>query len=51
MPITEDSVWWGKVNLSFDADKFDALEQKIVNYLSEKELYVRDAYACAERKI
>ena len=48
--ITEDSVWWGKVNLSFDADKFDALEQKIVNYLSEKELYVRDAYACADEK-
>jgi phosphoenolpyruvate carboxykinase (ATP) len=48
--ITEDSVWWGKVNLSFDADKFDTLEQKIVNYLSEKELYVRDVYACAEDK-
>ena len=47
--ITEKSVWWGSVNLSFDEDKFDALQQKIVNYLSGKELYVRDAYACADK--
>ncbi len=48
--ITEESVWWGDVNLSFDENKFDALHQKVLNYLSEKELYVRDAYACAEDK-
>ena len=48
--ITEESVWWGNVNLSFDENKFDALHQKVLNYLSEKELYVRDAYACAEDK-
>jgi len=48
--ITEESVWWGDVNLSFDENKFDALHQKVLNYLSEKELYVRDAYACADEK-
>jgi phosphoenolpyruvate carboxykinase (ATP) len=48
--ITEESVWWGDVNLSFDENKFDALHQKVLNYLSEKELYVRDAYACAEEQ-
>ena len=48
--ITEESVWWGDVNLSFDENKFDALHHKVLNYLSEKELYVRDAYACAEEK-
>ena len=48
--ITEESVWWGDINLSFDENKFDALHQKVLNYLSEKELYVRDAYACAEEK-
>jgi len=48
--ITEDSVWWGNVNLSFDENKFDTLHQKVLNYLSEKELYVRDAYACAQEK-
>ena len=46
--ITENSVWWGDVNLSFDADKFDALYNKVIAYLCRKELYVRDAYACAQ---
>ncbi|MBT4882148.1 MAG: phosphoenolpyruvate carboxykinase (ATP) [Flavobacteriales bacterium] len=48
--ITEESVWWGDVNLSFDENKFEVLHQKVLNYLSEKELYVRDAYACADEK-
>ncbi len=46
--ITNDSVWWGKINKPFDADKFDALYDKVVDYLSGKEVYVRDAYACAD---
>ena len=48
--ITENSVWWGDVNLSFDEDKFDLLHSKILDYLSGKELYVRDCYACADPK-
>ena len=48
--ITENSVWWGDVNLSFDEDKFDSLHSKILDYLSGKELYVRDCYACADPK-
>ncbi|MFP9114065.1 phosphoenolpyruvate carboxykinase (ATP) [Flavobacterium sp. RHBU_3] len=46
--ITQDRVWWGKVNIPFDADKFDALYNKMMQYLSSKELYVRDAYVCAD---
>ncbi|WP_228853677.1 phosphoenolpyruvate carboxykinase (ATP) [Aegicerativicinus sediminis] len=46
--ITEDKVWWGPVNIPFDPSKFDALYDRVVGYLSEKELYVRDAYACAD---
>ncbi|MDG1718578.1 MAG: phosphoenolpyruvate carboxykinase (ATP) [Flavobacteriales bacterium] len=48
--ISENSVWWGDVNLSFDEDKFDNLHQKILDYLCEKELFVRDSYACADQK-
>ena len=44
---TEDSVWWGDINIPFDADKFDQLHQKMVAYLADKELYVREAYAGA----
>ncbi|MDT0556396.1 phosphoenolpyruvate carboxykinase (ATP) [Patiriisocius hiemis] len=46
--ITRDKVWWGDINIPFEADKFDALYDKVTNYLSEKEVYVRDSYACAD---
>lgn len=46
--ITKDKVWWSKINLAFEPGKFDKLYDKVVDYLSEKELFVRDAYACAD---
>jgi len=46
--ITEDKVWWGNINLAFDSDKFQKLYDKVVTYLSEKEVFVRDCYACAD---
>ncbi len=46
--ITKDAIWWGNVNIKFDADKFDALLKKVTQYLSGKEVFVRDAYACAD---
>ncbi|WP_108116441.1 phosphoenolpyruvate carboxykinase (ATP) [Kordia periserrulae] len=46
--ITEDKVWWGKINIPFEPDAFDKLYDKVAAYLSEKEIYVRDAYACAD---
>ncbi len=46
--ITKDEVWWGDVNIPFDPSKFDALYNKVIAYLNEKELYVRDCYACAD---
>jgi len=46
--ITEDAIWWGNINIPFDADAFDKLYDKVTNYLSEKDVYVRDAIACAD---
>ncbi|MBN8702874.1 MAG: phosphoenolpyruvate carboxykinase (ATP) [Bacteroidetes bacterium] len=48
--ITKDTVWWGDVNYKFDADKFDKLYDKVAAYLKDKEVYVRDTYACADPK-
>jgi len=45
--ITEESVWWGNINIPFEADKFDKLYDKVVDYLSSKEIYARNAVACA----
>ncbi|TWO33806.1 phosphoenolpyruvate carboxykinase (ATP) [Seonamhaeicola sediminis] len=46
--ITKDLVWWGDVNIPFETDKFDKLYNKVVYYLSNKEVFVRDCYACAD---
>ena len=46
--ITEDKVWWGKVNIPFEPTDFDALYKKITTYLSNKEVFVRDSYVCAD---
>jgi len=46
--ITNDKVWWGNINIPFAPDKFEKLYNKVVDYLSNKELFVRDCYACAD---
>jgi len=46
--ITKDRVWWGDVNLPFSSKNFDLLYDKVINYLSKKELFVRDSYACSD---
>ena len=35
---TKDSVWWGEVNNRFEADKFDLLYNRMLAYLSGKEV-------------
>lgn len=47
---TKDRVWWGDINIPFDPEKFDALYNKVVKYLSGKEVFVRDSYACADEE-
>ncbi|WP_400071835.1 phosphoenolpyruvate carboxykinase (ATP) [Zobellia russellii] len=46
--ITEEKVWWGDINIPFEPSEFDALYDKVIAYLNEKELFVRDCYACAD---
>lgn len=46
--ITEDKVWWGDINIPFDSEAFDALYNKVTAYLFDKEIYVRDAFVCAD---
>jgi phosphoenolpyruvate carboxykinase (ATP) len=48
--VTRSAVWWGKVNIKFDAGKFDNLFKKMTDYLAGKELFVRDSSACANEK-
>jgi phosphoenolpyruvate carboxykinase (ATP) len=48
--ITEGTVAWGDINIGLSTAHFDALHQDIVQHLTGKELFVRDAYACADPK-
>ena len=48
--ITKDSVWWGDINIPFEEEKFEQLHKRVIEYLNGKELFVRDAYACADSR-
>jgi phosphoenolpyruvate carboxykinase (ATP) len=43
---TEKDVWWGDINIPFEKQKFLDLRRKIIAYMEDKELYIRDAFAC-----
>lgn len=47
--VTENAVdWSSKFNLPVSSEVFDNLYAKITAYLSGKDVFVRDCYACAE---
>ena len=48
--ITKDQVWWGDINQPFSSDQFDALLERVINHYQDKEIFVRDVYACADPK-
>lgn len=45
---TANTVDWNAINMPFDADKFDALYNKVAAYFEDKDVYVQDAHACAD---
>jgi phosphoenolpyruvate carboxykinase (ATP) len=46
--ITKDTVHWNDFNLPIVESIFENMLQKLTAYLSEKEIWVRDCYACAD---
>ncbi|WP_446051553.1 phosphoenolpyruvate carboxykinase (ATP), partial [Zobellia laminariae] len=44
---TADKVWWGRINKPIDSANFNKLYDEVANYLSDTEVYVRDAYVGA----
>jgi phosphoenolpyruvate carboxykinase (ATP) len=47
---TAETVAWGDINQAFESDKFEALYQKMLSFVSTKKLYARYAYACASEQ-
>lgn len=49
-PSITDKIWWGEVNKSISSEKFEALYEKVLNYIKDKDLFVQDCYAGADPK-
>ncbi len=47
---TQDKIDWGNVNLPFSSEKFDALYERVLEYLSGKQVYVQDLFCGADPK-
>ena len=50
VPSIHDDIWWGSVNQPVTSEVFDNLYKKALNYLSDKDLYVLDAFGGADPK-
>ena len=47
---TENAVWWGDINIKFSSENFDSLYDKVTSYLQNKDIFVRDSYACSDER-
>ncbi len=48
--LTADAMYWNEFNIAITPEVFDNMHKKMQQHLSEKELWVRDAYVCADPK-
>ncbi len=46
---TKDAVWWGNINQPFSPENFDKLYDKMVKFIVDKKVFVREAYAGADK--
>ena len=47
--ITTSAIDWNEINQPIEEKYFDALFSKMIDHLRKKEIWIRDAYACAEK--
>ncbi|RME88311.1 MAG: phosphoenolpyruvate carboxykinase (ATP), partial [Candidatus Hydrogenedentota bacterium] len=49
-PELKDEIWWNEGNKPISPEKADNLFKKIRSHLAKKDLYIKDAFAGAEKK-
>ncbi|MBV9211620.1 MAG: phosphoenolpyruvate carboxykinase (ATP), partial [Acidobacteria bacterium] len=47
-PASADKVWWGEVNKEFSQEKFNALKERMMAHLKERDLFVQDTFVGAD---
>lgn len=45
---TENTVWWGEVNIPMEPATFERLRERMAAYMMGRDSYVQDAYVCAD---
>jgi phosphoenolpyruvate carboxykinase (ATP) len=46
--ITADTVHWNHFNIPISTEHFDGLHRKMMDYLADKPVWIRDGYVCAD---
>ncbi|MDO8548895.1 MAG: phosphoenolpyruvate carboxykinase [Ignavibacteria bacterium] len=47
---SQEHVWWGKVNIQMEEEKFNRLYSKLMAYIQGKEIFIQHCYAGANPK-
>ncbi|MDA8203801.1 MAG: phosphoenolpyruvate carboxykinase (ATP) [Chloroflexi bacterium] len=47
-PTTSAHVWWGDINQPISEERYDALRERVMQHLSDREVYVQDCYVGAD---
>ncbi len=47
-PNSESQIWWGKINVAFDEEKFTSLNRRVLAYLQGGDLFIQDCYVGAD---
>lgn len=48
--FTDDKINWGNVNIAFDPEKFDYIFERVKAYMQDRELFIQDVHAGADKK-
>ncbi len=46
---TKDTIWWSDTNIPISKFKYDSIYNRIIEYLNNKKIYIRNCYACADK--
>ncbi len=49
-PETTGDIWWGKVNVKYPEERFNALHRRMAAYLRGKTVFIQDCYAGSDKE-